>query len=274
MQSRSESPAWRRVAAAVTSWCAVACLPAAAREADPGALQPAAAATRSRTIVDPAVVPAGGMHCRHCGTGACRVHGGHLAGCRNGMCHPHCPVRPSQYGFYHTQWRRWPGEGVVPTSAEEAATPVAPPASQVPTIDEESPSAAAATPDDGGTPGGAEPEALPSAADRSADEDAALPTDAIPEQTPQAAPATEQPAAEPPVPPTPPGEPSATPGEEATEGDLFDQSAAPLPDAEIPLDAGAMRYPAPVGRSLVAGIPPWRLAPRAGQRAAAAARGR
>jgi len=273
MQSRSESLAWRGVAAAMMSWCVVACLPVAAREADPGESQPAAAATRSRTIVDPAVVPAGGMHCRHCGTGACRVHGGHLAGCRNGMCHPHCPVRPMQYGFYHTQWRRWPGEGVVPASAEEAATPVAPPASQVPTIEEESPSAAGAKAADGDTPGGAEPEADPSAADRSA-EDQIRPVDPIPEQAPRAAPATEQPAAEPPVPPTPPGDAPATPAKEAAEDDLFDQSAAPLPDAEIPLDAGAMRYPAPVGRSLVAGIPPWRLAPRAGQRAAASARGR
>lgn len=270
MQSRSESRAWHRVAAAITSWCAVACLPAAAREADPVA-RPAATATRSKTIVDHAVVPAGGVHCRQCGTGACRMHGGHLAGCRNGMCHPHCPVRPSQYGFYSTQWRRWPGEGVVPTSAEEAATPVAPPASQVPTIDEESPSAAGAAPADGGAAGGAE--AMPSAVDRSA-QDAALPTDPIPEPAPRTAPAAEPSAAEPPVPPTPPGEAPATPGKEAAEGDLFDQSAAPRPDEELPLEAGAMRYPAPVGRSLVAGIPPWRLAPQAGQRAAASARGR
>lgn len=273
MHSSSESTAWRRVAVAVTSWCVVACLPSAVRGADATATRPAAAAARSKTIVDHAVVPAGGMHCGHCGAGTCRVHGGHLAGCRNGMCDPHCPVRPSQYGFYHTQWRRWPGQGVMPASAEEAATPVAPPASQVPSMEEESPATGDRTQAEGDKPAGSEPEAMPAATDRSA-QDGALPTDPIPEQTPRAAPAAELPDAEPPVPPTPPGQAPPVPGKDAAEGDLFDQSAVPIPEAEIPLESGAMRYPAQVGRSLVAGIPPWRLLPQGGQRAAGSARGR
>lgn len=271
MQSRSANPSWSGVAAAFASWGAVACLPAFAREADAVVSRPAAAAARSRTMVDHAVVPAGGMHCRHCGTGACRVHGGHLAGCRDGLCHPHCPVRPSQYGFYHTQWRRWPGEGVVPTSAEDAATPVAPPAAQVPTVDEESPGAG--TRAQGDDPAGGESETSPSAPDRPT-QDEALSTEPLPEQRPRANPAAEQPDAEPPVPPTPPGDAPAVPGKDATEGDLFDQSAVPMPEPEVPLESGAMRYPAPVGRSLVAGIPPWRLLPQGGQRAAASERGR
>lgn len=52
---------------------------------------------------------------------------------------PSCPVRPGQFGYYGTQWRRWPAQGVVPASAVEAATPVAPPKSAVPDAEEESP---------------------------------------------------------------------------------------------------------------------------------------
>jgi hypothetical protein len=47
-------------------------------------------------------------------------------------------VRPGTFGYYGTQWRRWPGQGVVPVSNEEAATPVVPPKSEVPSADEES----------------------------------------------------------------------------------------------------------------------------------------
>jgi len=98
-----------------------------------------------RTIVDHAVVPAGGAICPHCPGGKCR-HGqghqrphGHHADCRHGQCVPYCPVRPSEFGFYGTQWRRWPGQGVVPVSAEEDATPVLPPRSEVPGAEDESP---------------------------------------------------------------------------------------------------------------------------------------
>lgn len=105
-----------------------------------------AAPTGSR--LDPAVVPAGGGHaqgrCQRCdGTGCrhqgCRHAGGHHADCQDGHCVPYCPVRPAQFGYYGTQWRRWPGAGVVPVSGFEAATPAAPPRLQVPGPDEESP---------------------------------------------------------------------------------------------------------------------------------------
>lgn len=271
MQSKWARPAWRGTTAAVTSWFALIGPPLAARGADAVASRPPAP-PRSKAIVDHAVVPAG-LHCAPCGAGACRVHGGHLAGCRNGMCEPHCPVRPSQYGFYHTQWRRWPGEGVVPASAEDMATPVAPPQSQVPTIDEESPAARDGTRADGEAGSNAEPETMPSAPDVPA-EDGAAPADPIPERSPRSAPAAEQPGDEPPVPPTPPGEAPAMPGTDPVDGDPFGQSALPIPEPEIPLESGAMRYPAPVGRSLAAGIPPWRLLPPGVQRAADSVRGR
>jgi hypothetical protein len=98
---------------------------------------------------DPAVVPAGGAGCCSVNNGHGQVrqagfHHGHAPGCRDGMCVPSCPVRPGQFGYYGTQWRRWPGQGVVQTSAAEAATPVKPPRSAVPGAEEESP-----TPRDG-----------------------------------------------------------------------------------------------------------------------------
>jgi hypothetical protein len=70
-----------------------------------------------------------------------RPSGQVLARCttgRDGACVPYCPVRPSTFGFYGTQWRRWPGAGVVPVSNEQAATPSKPPKSSVPGPDEES----------------------------------------------------------------------------------------------------------------------------------------
>jgi hypothetical protein len=47
-------------------------------------------------------------------------------------------VRPDVFGFYGTKWRKWPGEGVVQASNNEAATPVRPPRTEVPGVDEES----------------------------------------------------------------------------------------------------------------------------------------
>jgi hypothetical protein len=47
-------------------------------------------------------------------------------------------VRPDVFGFYGTKWRKWPGEGVVQASNNEAATPVRPPRAEVPAVDEES----------------------------------------------------------------------------------------------------------------------------------------
>jgi len=89
----------------------------------------------ARTIVDHSVQPAGGA-CRQCGPAGCKH--GHHRDCRDGACVPYCPVRPSTFGFYGTQWRRWPGAGVVPVSNEQAATPSKPPKSSVPGPDEES----------------------------------------------------------------------------------------------------------------------------------------
>jgi len=51
---------------------------------------------------------------------------------------PYCPVRPQQFGFYGTQWRRWPGSAVVPVSGTRDAGPVSPPRSAVPGPGEES----------------------------------------------------------------------------------------------------------------------------------------
>ena len=247
-------------------------MPAAGRATEAVATA-AAGVTRSKTVVDHAVVPAGGLHCRHCGPGGCRVHGGHMAGCRDGLCVPHCPVRPSQYGYYHTQWRRWPGQGVVPTSAEQAATPVAPPASQVPTVDEESPPGIERPEADGANSDGSEPDAMRFMPDRSAEDDP-LSSDPIPERRDPGAADDELPAAEPPVAPTP-GEVPAAPGEDATDGGLFDQSAMPPPALEVPVESGAMRYPATVvSRSLAAGNSLWRPRTRGDQPAATSARGR
>ncbi len=66
--------------------------------------------------------------------------------CRDGQCGrpgcpAHCPVRPDRFGFYGTQWRTWPGAGVVQAAFTNAATPVRPPQSEVPSADEESPPA-------------------------------------------------------------------------------------------------------------------------------------
>ena len=100
-------------------------------------------ATRVQTRVsDPAVRPAGGLGCQSCGPGGCRQahgnHHGHHAGCRDGVCVPYCPVRPQQFGFYGTQWRRWPGSAVVQVSGARDAGPVSPPRSAVPGPSEES----------------------------------------------------------------------------------------------------------------------------------------
>ena len=61
--------------------------------------------------------------------------------CGRPGCPAHCPVRPDRFGFYGTQWRTWPGTGVVQASFTEASTPVRPPRSEVPSADEESPAA-------------------------------------------------------------------------------------------------------------------------------------
>ena len=85
--------------------------------------------------------------CHHCGRrgcNQCRPAGGRLGlpcngKCDAGGCPAHCPVRPDQFGYYATRWRSWPGQAVRQVSHfDPATTPVSPPRTQVPTIDEES----------------------------------------------------------------------------------------------------------------------------------------
>jgi hypothetical protein len=65
---------------------------------------------------------------------------GQAPACRDGDCEPHCPVRPGQFGYYQTQWRRWPTGGPPATAAaREPALPAPPPKAIVPDADEESP---------------------------------------------------------------------------------------------------------------------------------------
>jgi len=99
--------------------------------------------------VDHAVMPAGGMaagqtRCSQCQQAACpqcrlaEPHHHAHSRCQHGLCPAHCPVRPEVFGFYGTQWRRWPGSGVVQASNNEAATPARPPRAEVPGVQEES----------------------------------------------------------------------------------------------------------------------------------------
>lgn len=199
--------------------------------------------TATRTVVDAAVRPAGGMVCHECGTGGCR-HGKlcHHRDCKDGVCVPYCPVRPGTFGYYGTQWRRWPGQGVVPVANVEAATPVKPPKSEVPGIDEES--------------FGPKPDDLPepTAPDGVGDETASRPVppeptspataeppapeSAVPAPEPRAMPAeTPEPPSKPAIEETPPAKPKAA--------DLFDESAARKVRRKIPVhSAGDAPEPA------------------------------
>ena len=79
--------------------------------------------------------------CRRSACPQCRLAEGHHQGhaqCQHGLCPAHCPVRPEVFGFYGTKWRKWPGEGVVQASNNEAATPARPPRAEVPGVEEES----------------------------------------------------------------------------------------------------------------------------------------
>jgi hypothetical protein len=159
------------------------------------------AATKSRAPAprpvkfDPAVVTAGGAGCCGADGRACGhvQHAGfhHAAGCRDGMCMPSCPVRPGQYGYYGTQWRRWPGQGVIQASATEAATPVPPPKSAVPGVQEESPARRGAEPPEEPQPPRAseppveEPAANPPANEGAAAEPEEFPAAPIPEPVPR-----------------------------------------------------------------------------------------
>jgi len=155
---------WAAVGLVVMATGASAADPAASR---PAASRPAGSrptpsrsashSPRSSTRVDHAVTPAGGAgsgqsRCSQCERPACSQcrlaegsHAGHRQ-CEHGLCPAHCPVRPEVFGFYGTQWRRWPGSGVVQASNNEAVTPARPPRAEVPGAGEESlePDAAAA----------------------------------------------------------------------------------------------------------------------------------
>lgn len=174
-----------RLAAAVwaAGWLASAPVVGLAAERLP------AAEARPR-VTDPAVRPAGGTACPSCGPGGCRQahgkHHGHHAGCRDGVCAPYCPVRPQQFGFYGTQWRRWPGGAVVQVSATRDAGPISPPRSAVPGPNEESLNPQADQ----------EPAANPDGDAGNAPAPAATPREPLPE---------------PPVRPQPPSEPTASP---------------------------------------------------------------
>jgi hypothetical protein len=90
------------------------------RRAPRGAAAVALAAALALGVAPPA--SAGDRHHR-CGPG----------------CQPNCPVRPGHFGFYETQWRRWPGTAPADAGPPAAGTPAAPPRSVVPGADEESP---------------------------------------------------------------------------------------------------------------------------------------
>lgn len=66
-------------------------------------------------------------------------HADHHVACRNGACAPHCPVRPDEFGYYATQWRKWPRAATTGQPQPGDVTPAAPPKSAIPKADEESP---------------------------------------------------------------------------------------------------------------------------------------
>ncbi|MCE9630600.1 MAG: hypothetical protein K8S94_07780 [Planctomycetia bacterium] len=138
----SRAPRFLSRVAPLLVTAALATAVSAAEQDRAKAVTRSASGQRSTAIVDRAVVPAGGAACQQCGPGGCRhAHAAahrHHRDCRDGACAPYCPVRPSTFGFYGTQWRRWPGQGVVPVSNEQAVTPATPPKSEVPGADEES----------------------------------------------------------------------------------------------------------------------------------------
>jgi hypothetical protein len=197
-----------------------------------------AAPTGSRS--DPAVIPAGGVHvsggCQRCNGTACRHQGcrhagGDHADCRDGHCVPYCPVRPAQFGYYGTQWRRWPGAGVVPVSGFEDATPAAPPRLQVPGPDEESPQLIPA--DDQLDPTSAPEGANPDNAPPLDFPDPVLPPEPVRPEPAQPEPAQPEPAQPEPAQPEPAQPEPAQP-----------EPAQPEPPAAAPAELPAAEQPA------------------------------
>lgn len=212
----------------------------AAAEA-PRTIAPAPAARSMpvrKTIVDPAVAPAGGG-CRQCGPGGCRHgHGGHghHSACRDGHCVPYCPVRPGQFGFYDTRWRKWPGEGVVPASALQSATPEVPPKSSPPGVDEES----------FGPPAEESSAPAPQNANRSTGQDMSPPRDPVPTPTVREPLPVEPETAEPVV-PAPQSEPAPVAEPEVEKAADVPQVKEPEPEpaAEVPVVEPAAAEPVP-----------------------------
>lgn len=211
---------------------------------------------------DGAVVPAGGLiaarraaqcggtcgraDCQKCRAAkGCRHHG--ACGPEVPGCPAHCPVRPDRFGYYQTNWRRWPGQTVVPAAYDDAAVPVSPPRSVVPGPEDEAGSA----PDDGDTEMKSE---LPGPVDAATPEPTAKPGDTAPviePETPAETPA--DPAA--PRNPTKPGKP---------DDELFEQSRVPRRTPEAAADRMAQwrakrRVPGstePAGAVLASGSEP------------------
>lgn len=210
-------------------------------------------APQGSTRVDPAVVPAGGGHGHGCdGTGCrragCRHHGAHHPDCRNGRCVPHCPVRPAEFGYYGTQWRRWPS-AVVPVSSTEEATPAVPPRLEIPGPDEESPRVPALEAEAGQETGATtlpadlplegvpdDPVRAPATATPAAEDTPAppptraaepLPSETLPSETlpSESRPAESRPAEPPPAEPTPAEPPPAEPPVKEPPANLFDDAA-------------------------------------------------
>jgi len=81
---------------------------------------------------DAQVVPAGAHLLRNrpkvCPQGGCGP---------GGRCQGTCVVRPGRFGYYATQWRSWPGDAGVQQTSLQQMTPVSPPASAIPSVDEE-----------------------------------------------------------------------------------------------------------------------------------------
>ncbi len=221
---------------------ALVLLMATAGAVEPSALgaRPAAGSRQgtTRTVVDADVRPAGGAVCRECGPGGCRsghARHGHHRDCRDGACVPYCPVRPGTFGYYGTQWRRWPGQGVVPVSNVEAATPVQPPKSAIPDADEESfgpepsdlpePDVGAGAGESAGEPIAPEPDASPAVSPVEPSAPAAESREA-PREMPREDAQPSKPADAEPAPTKP------------KDDNLFDDSAARKVRRKIPLQIG------------------------------------
>jgi hypothetical protein len=141
----------------------------------------------------------------------------HRPGCRDGVCEPHCPVRPQTQGYYETQWRRWPGSEPAVAAADDSVTPSAPPRSFVPSTDQESAALDDSQPDaaaDRQPESPSKPVPLP---------DRGLPTQPLPTQPLPVPPGTPAPPGGPAVPgtPAPPGKAPPRPETPEADQDLF-----------------------------------------------------